>query len=890
MTKAIQKFMKGSKGISLLLLFALSPIMGIQAQSGCVVDFQADTININCGDTTTLEISDRGVGISDDFNDKKLDPGWNSTQTVNFSNPCGSGPDGSPYAWLGSAADTPRILTTAQMAVACGGKICFDFKMAEQGNPEPCEGPDLPEEGVYLQYSTDTNSGWNTIQYFNPDTSCCGCGGGCGGYPPSPFINWDNYCFQIPPAAQTDTTVFRWSQHKAGSGQDFDHWGIDNVEITGATCDSVVAYSFDSINYSSDTSKKVAPLTNKDYTGYGITDSTGSGDTCSTSVHVNVTGVPDLNVTATDSNLGCNDTVGLNAMHNTVGSITYKWSPNYNITDTTVQNPQAWPYRDTTYQIIAHQAGSPQCADTGSVPLSVNVDTCLAPRPSYRMPSCKGASDGRIVAELIGCEPPFKVLWRDSTGALIKQDSPVTGMDTLTGLESGLYTVSTVDTSGCQADTTFFLPEPKRIKTTLTNDTTICKGGTAQLQATPSGGNGPPYTFHWNEGLSDTLYHEVSPNSAKTYKVAVEDSNGCMSDTASTKVEVTPNLFVSTIPDDTICPGGATKLSTITATGGSGIGYKYTWTNMAGDTVGTEETVTVEPQTTMSYVIHLEDNCETPTATDTMTVELFPGYGGADPRMAVSDSEGCRPHEVEFTTLTPSYRVESTFWSFGDGTTSNDSGVTRHTYRDSGCYDVTLEVTSTNGCVEDSTFENVVCARPYPQANYVIRPNRGNVLDPEVSLVDRSVSAEEYEWRFEHVDSTSSMSSLDMEFPDDGPGSYEVEQWVANKYGCADSITKTVIIEGVHQLYIPNAFRPNGNGQNDVFRPQGEGISDSEYHLRIYSRDGGLVFQTKDPNEGWRGRIDGSEAPAGVYVWEIQLKDEYTGKEYEKSGHVTLLR
>ena len=55
--------------------------------------------------------------------------------------------------WMGSSATYPRTMTTNAVDLSCGGDICFEMRYAIQGGAAPCEGPDLPNEGVYLEYS-----------------------------------------------------------------------------------------------------------------------------------------------------------------------------------------------------------------------------------------------------------------------------------------------------------------------------------------------------------------------------------------------------------------------------------------------------------------------------------------------------------------------------------------------------------------------------------------------------------------------------------------------------------------------------------------------------------------------------------------------------------------
>src|SRR5690606_12605170 len=92
-----------------------------------------------------------------------------------------------------------------------------------QGGASPCEGPDLPNEGVYLQYSTNGGATWITIQYWDP----------LGGYDPT-LTSWNQYDIPIPAGAMTPNTQFRWIQ-TSSSGSCCDNWGIDNVYITANT-------------------------------------------------------------------------------------------------------------------------------------------------------------------------------------------------------------------------------------------------------------------------------------------------------------------------------------------------------------------------------------------------------------------------------------------------------------------------------------------------------------------------------------------------------------------------------------------------------------------------------------------------------------------------------
>jgi gliding motility-associated-like protein len=86
---------------------------------------------------------------------------------------------------------------------------------------------------------------------------------------------------------------------------------------------------------------------------------------------------------------------------------------------------------------------------------------------------------------------------------------------------------------------------------------------------------------------------------------------------------------------------------------------------------------------------------------------------------------------------------------------------------------------------------------------------------------------------------------------------------------------------------IPNAFTPNGDGLNDVFRIFGtppENIT--KYNFQIYDRWGQRIFSTTNIEEGWDGTFKGQYCPAGVYVWEIFYED---GKKTRVTNHGTVM-
>jgi gliding motility-associated-like protein len=88
--------------------------------------------------------------------------------------------------------------------------------------------------------------------------------------------------------------------------------------------------------------------------------------------------------------------------------------------------------------------------------------------------------------------------------------------------------------------------------------------------------------------------------------------------------------------------------------------------------------------------------------------------------------------------------------------------------------------------------------------------------------------------------------------------------------------------------HVPNAFSPNGDGLNDVFRAIPAGMSTTTY-FRVFNRYGQMVFETNQWLKGWDGKYNGQDAPSGAYVWMVKGMDR-NKRIIEMSGTVMLVR
>ena len=112
--------------------------------------------------------------------------------------------------------------------------------------------------------------------------------------------------------------------------------------------------------------------------------------------------------------------------------------------------------------------------------------------------------------------------------------------------------------------------------------------------------------------------------------------------------------------------------------------------------------------------------------------------------------------------------------------------------------------------------------------------------------------------------------------------------------GCTDSSDVQVkVICEQNQLFVPNTFTPNGDGENDRFYPRGRGI-DIISRFRIYDRWGGLIFERRDlaandESNAWDGTVNGVPVPPDVFVFIIEGRCD-TGEEFKWQGDIALIK
>lgn len=249
-------------------------------------------------------------------------------------------------------------------------------------------------------------------------------------------------------------------------------------------------------------------------------------------------------------------------------------------------------------------------------------------------------------------------------------------------------------------------------------------------------------------------------------------------------------------------------------------------------------------------------------------------------------ANGCSPLVVSFTNN--SAFAETYEWDFGDFGSSQLPNP-NHVYFAPGTYDVTLVVTTENGCVDELEMEDAIEVYPLPVAYFTYSPESTDIYNPLFEFTDQSTGAILYFWSF--GDGGVEFEPFCTHYYQNA-GVYEVLLTVVNEYGCESRHTELVLVEDDFNFYVPNAFTPDGDGTNDVFLPILLGGELEFYEFKIFDRWGEKIFETNDPDQPWTGNyMEGDYyVKDDVYVWQAKIRLRSAGESKMYFGHVTMLR
>ena len=279
----------------------------------------------------------------------------------------------------------------------------------------------------------------------------------------------------------------------------------------------------------------------------------------------------------------------------------------------------------------------------------------------------------------------------------------------------------------------------------------------------------------------------------------------------------------------------------------------YSWQDGSADSV---YTITAPGR----YILHLGTQCGTEL---TDTVDAFDNKLGSLGMPSVCQSD-------TITLRAPGGLIDYSWGPDYELSPINDSTV--NVYPKKNTFYI-LSSATTDGCLLKDTIP--VTVRQSPLVN--LGPD--TVVCQQEKLILRAGSGfQSYAWSTGDVSPAITVGSA---------GQYSV--LVTDQYGCT-GLDTTLVGEKVcaDRMIFPNAFTPDGNGINDLFKPFVQGQLE-EYELQIFNRWGEVLFRTSSASSGWDGRRNGVIQSPGVYAWICQYKFSDDGKKISK-GTLELIR
>jgi gliding motility-associated-like protein len=221
-------------------------------------------------------------------------------------------------------------------------------------------------------------------------------------------------------------------------------------------------------------------------------------------------------------------------------------------------------------------------------------------------------------------------------------------------------------------------------------------------------------------------------------------------------------------------------------------------------------------------------------------------------------------------------------WSTPAGTTITSGIGTSSISVDWGTTSGPVTVMDTNslGCFSDPVFCTVNVAFP-PLADFDTTANGFTYNFTDIS----TGGATSWAWDFGDGSSSSLQNPSHLYTSN---GLQTVCLTASNSTGCADTTCRTINIDAIEFINIPNVFTPDGDGINDVFYINSSGMT--EFQLDVYNRWGTKIFTSTEAGAKWDGRSSaGVELSEGTYYFILKAVS-ISAKDNSTTGFITLLR
>lgn len=286
-------------------------------------------------------------------------------------------------------------------------------------------------------------------------------------------------------------------------------------------------------------------------------------------------------------------------------------------------------------------------------------------------------------------------------------------------------------------------------------------------------------------------------------------------------------------------------------------------------------------------------------------VHTYLNYGNFNVQLQVTSAHGCadaavsKPIVIEskpivaFDILYPcldkttvfNSRATNTFgniishnWNFDDGNSSVLIN-TNHQYLVAGNYNISLAVSTANGC-SSTLIKPTELVMPFAYAG----PDTIVIIGQPYQLHAVGSGSGTYSWTPAAALNNASIANPIVTLQHD-------ERFYLTTTSAAGCVaTDDVFIKVVtdFDVYVPSAFTPNGNGNNELLIPYPVGMKQLNY-FKIFNRYGQQIYSTTQFGNGWDGKINGKPQPTGTYVWVLQAVN-MLGRLVNKSGSSLLLK
>lgn len=402
----------------------------------------------------------------------------------------------------------------------------------------------------------------------------------------------------------------------------------------------------------------------------------------------------------------------------------------------------------------------------------------------------------------------------------------------------------------------------------------VCDNSEATFKASNSA-NTLVLTWKWdfaNGDIADVQNTDYTYTEPGTYVLSAIGFNTYCSDTAYHTIVVHPLPPINAGADVIICRGASTILQ---ATGG----VSYTWKQTGAlSCLACDAPTATPPVDRMYYVTGVSEfACE---AVDSVFVEVKqPNTVTVTPLTA----EICDGDLVQLAAT----GAEVYSWQPPLGLNSTDIANPAAMPNTNTTYTVTG--TDTQGCFT-STANIPITVNPRPDFNILdsfIVTSKGSLI-----TLTSAGSPNIVNLLWQPTTDLSCTTCPNPQFTALHDVIYSATATTAKGCKTTDKVTVHVLCEA-SKLYMPSAFTPNGDNQNDRYYPISSINHEQVKVFSIYNRSGQILFSRKNIltdsfNDGWDGKVNGVMVPPGTYIYRVDIMCE--GKPVALTGTVTLIR